>query len=140
MDAAEVIQDVPSYMNFQSLSHSSYRSWHMSFSKWGPGIFFRVEPCTVDHCGGVEPASSRSYMNIALLPPGLSLNIPPFLSIETYFMKEEAKLCYKIGKTRIHVERANEKIENYCMIHCTSSVHTYVNKNMSVMLLMYIIN
>lgn len=43
-----------------------------------------------------------------VLPLGVRLNIPAFLS-----HKEEAKLCFKIAKARIHVERANELIKTF---------------------------
>ena len=46
------------------------------------------------------------------LPQGASLNIPPFLKEKTRLTKQEADLCLKIGKARIHVERANERIKN----------------------------
>jgi len=38
------------------------------------------------------------------LPAGVSLNIPHFLSSKGHFTKEEAELCFKIGRSRIHVE------------------------------------
>jgi DDE superfamily endonuclease len=44
---------------------------------------------------------------------GVSLNIPPFLKNKSHFTKEEAQTCQKIAKSRIHVERANERIKNY---------------------------
>lgn len=44
---------------------------------------------------------------------GISLNILPFLSSKSHFTRDEAKLCYKIGRSRIHVEKANERIRNY---------------------------
>ena len=47
------------------------------------------------------------------LPEGVNLNIPPFLRSKSHFTKEEAELCFKRCRARIHVERANERIKNF---------------------------
>lgn len=48
-----------------------------------------------------------------LLPQGVHLNIPPFLTSKLQYTTSEVQLCRKIAKSRIHVERANERIKNY---------------------------
>ena len=135
MDATEVIQDVPSDMNSQSLSYSSYKSRHtvkaltcvapngalVFTSELYPGS--TSDAAIVDHCGvlkQLQPGdlvlADKGFNIFDKLPAGVSLNIPPFLSNKAHFTKEEAKLCYKIGKARIHVERANERIKNYSIL------------------------
>jgi hypothetical protein len=51
------------------------------------------------------------------LPAGVHLNLPPFLSSKSKFSPQEAKLCYKIARARIHVERANERIKNFDILN-----------------------
>lgn len=136
MDATEVIQDVPSDMNCQSLSYSSYKSRHtvkavtcvapngalVFSSELYPGS--TSDSAIVDHCGVLNQLhagdlilADKGFNIFDKLPSGVSLNIPPFLSNKAHFTKEEAKLCYKIGKARIHVERANERIKNYDILN-----------------------
>ena len=56
-----------------------------------------------------------------LLKQGVSLNIPPFLASKTHFTKEEAQMCMKIVRARMHVERANEQLKNFEMLHHVSA-------------------
>ena len=73
------------------------------------------------------------------LPAGVSLNIPPFLSSKVHFTKDEAELCFKIERSRIHVERANERIKNYDILnhipaqyrHLSHLLSQYVQLNTS---------
>jgi hypothetical protein len=44
------------------------------------------------------------------------MNIPPFLTGKAYFTKEEAEACYKIARSRIHVERANQRIKIFAIL------------------------
>eukprot|EP00105_Crassostrea_gigas_P022642 XP_011442233.2 PREDICTED: uncharacterized protein LOC105338705 [Crassostrea gigas] len=136
MDATEVIQDVPSDMNCQSLSYSSFKSRHtvkavtcvapngalVFSSELYPGS--TSDSAIVDHCGVLNQLhagdlilADKGFNIFDKLPSGVSLNTPPFLSNKAHFTKEEAKLCYKIGKERIHVERANERIKNYDILN-----------------------
>ncbi|XP_061179874.1 uncharacterized protein LOC133188453 [Saccostrea echinata] len=132
MDATEITQDVPSDMNNQSLSYSNYKSRHtvkavtcvapngalVYCSELYPGS--TSDAAIVDHCGVLDMLkpgdmilADKGFNIFDKLPPGVTLNIPPFLSSKCHFTKEEAQLCYKIGRSRIHVERANERIKNY---------------------------
>ncbi|KAJ8935615.1 hypothetical protein NQ314_012718 [Rhamnusium bicolor] len=47
-----------------------------------------------------------------LLPPGVLLNIPPFL-MKAQFSPEEARQTVTIARARIHVERAIRRIKEY---------------------------
>lgn len=136
MDATEIIQDVPSDMNSQSLSYSSYKSRHtvkavtcvapngalVYSSDLYPGS--TSDAAIVEHChvlDQLQPGdlilADKGFNIFDKLPAGVSLNIPPFLSSKGHFTKEEAELCFKIGRSRIHVERANERIKNYDILN-----------------------
>lgn len=118
MDATEVIQDVPSDMNCQSLSYSSYKSRHtvkavtcvapngalVFSSELYPGS--TSDSAIVDHCGVLNQLhagdlilADKGFNIFDKLPSGVSLNIPPFLSNKAHFTKEEAKLCLGILET-----------------------------------------
>lgn len=130
MDATEVTQDIPSNMNKQSLTYSNYKSRHtvqavtcvapngalVFTSDLYPGS--TSDAAIVEHCGildQLQPGdlvlADKGFNIYDKLPTGVSLNIPPFMSSKSHFTREEAKLCYKIGRSRIHVERANERIK-----------------------------
>nr|XP_022311883.1 uncharacterized protein LOC111117094 [Crassostrea virginica] len=132
MDATEITQDIPSNMNSQSLTYSNYKSRHtvkavtcvapngalVFTSDLYPGSTSDatiVQDCKV--LDQLKPGdlilADKGFNIFEKLPSGVSLNIPPFLSNKSHFTKEEAQLCYKIGRSRIHVERANERIKNY---------------------------
>ncbi|XP_061170365.1 uncharacterized protein LOC133179685 [Saccostrea echinata] len=132
MDATEITQDIPSNMNSQSLTYSNYKSRHtvkavtcvapngalVFTSDLYPGS--TSDAAIVEHCkvlDQIQPGdlilADKGFNIFDKLPAGVSLNIPPFLSSKSHFTREEAKLCYKIGRSRIHVERANERIKNY---------------------------
>lgn len=128
MDATEITQDVPSNMNSQSLSYSNYKSRHtvkavtcvapngalVYCSELYPGS--TSDAAIVDHCGildmlkpGDMILADKRFDIFDKLPPGVTLNIPPFLSSKSHFTKEEAQLCYKIWRSQIHVERAKNQ-------------------------------
>jgi len=47
-----------------------------------------------------------------LMPPGVSVNVPPF-HVRSQFTKEEVMLTTRIARARIHVERAIERVKNF---------------------------
>lgn len=145
MDATEVTQDVPSNMNKQSLTYSNYKSRHtvkavtcvapngalVFTSDLYPGS--TSDAAIVEHCGildQLQPGdlvlADKGFNIYDKLPTGVSLNIPPFLSSKSHFTREEAKLCYKIGRSRIHVERANERIKNYEILRHVPSQYRHL--------------
>lgn len=112
MDATEIIQDVPSDMNSQSLSYSSYKSRHTvkavtCVSPNGALVFSSdlypgstSDAAIVDHCGVLQQLKAgdliladKGFNIYDKLSSGVSLNIPPFLSHKAHFTKEEAALC-----------------------------------------------
>ncbi|XP_062573467.1 uncharacterized protein LOC134235352 [Saccostrea cucullata] len=146
MDATEVTQDVPSDLNSQSLSFSNYKSRHtvkavtcvapngalVYCSDLYPGS--TSDAAIVDHCNvlnmlqpGDMILADKGFNVFDKLPAGVTLNIPPFLSNKCHFTKEEAELCYKIGRSRIHVERANERIKNYDIIDHIPSQYRHLS-------------
>lgn len=136
MDATEITQDIPTRLDCQAASYSSYKSRHtlkavtsvapnatiVHSSNLYPGSTSDVaivEHCKVlDHCKpGDLILADKGFTIQRLLPKGVNLNIPPFLANKAKFTKQEAMLCAKIGRARIHVERANERIKNFEILH-----------------------
>lgn len=73
----------------------------------------------VDHCdtlgklqAGDMILADKGFNIFDEISNGVTLNIPPFVNSKQHLTKEEAQLCYKIDRSRIHVERANERIKN----------------------------
>ena len=48
-----------------------------------------------------------------LLPPGVGLNIPPFLGMQGQMSAEDVVKTQSIASLRVHVERAINKIKNF---------------------------
>ena len=132
IDATEISQDIPADLNRQSASYSNYKSRHtvkaitsvapngalVHCSDLYPGS--TSDNAITEHCGFLKEfvpgdliLADKGFTIYDLLPTGVYLNIPPFLSKKTCFSQQEAQMCYKIGRNRIHVERANERIKNY---------------------------
>ena len=132
IDALEIQQDIPQDLNYQAMSYSNYKSRHtvkavtavapngtLTYAtKLYPGSISDV--AIVEHCGIVSQfeagdliLADKGFTIHDQLPSGVHVNVPPFLSAKSKFTEEEAKLCYKIARARIHVERANERIKNY---------------------------
>ncbi|KAJ8963905.1 hypothetical protein NQ314_005298 [Rhamnusium bicolor] len=73
----------------------------------------------VKHCGvltsflaGDLILADKGFLIQDLLPPGVLLNIPPFL-MKAQFSPEEARQTVTIARARIHVERAIRRIKEY---------------------------
>lgn len=128
------------------LSYSNYKSRHTAkavtcvapngalvyCSELYPGS--TSDAAIVDHCGVLDMLkpgdmilADKGFNIFDKLPSGVTLNIPPFLSSKSHFTKEEAQLCYKIGRSRIHVERANERIKNYCILDHIPSQYRHLS-------------
>lgn len=77
------------------------------------------DKCIVSHCGvlaKMQPGdmilADKGFVMQDLLPPGVSLNVPPFLK-NRRFTKKEAQLTTTIARARIHVERAIARLKNH---------------------------
>ena len=130
MDCTEVTQDIPADMNKQCLAHSHYKSRHTMKALTCVAPSGALVYCCdlypgstsdnniVEHSKILEQfeagdliLADKGFTIYDKLPTGVSLNIPPFLVGKKHFTKAEAETCYKIGRSRIHVERANARIK-----------------------------
>lgn len=133
LDATEINQDVPGNdMRLQASTYSGYKNSHtvksvtgvapngalVFISKLYPGSTSDV--AIVEHSKILEQLApgdmilaDKGFTIHKLLPQGVHLNIPPFLTTKSQYTPSEVQLCRKIAKSRIHVERANERIKNY---------------------------
>ena len=136
IDAIEITQDIPTNLNVQAQAYSHYKSRHtvkavtavapngtiIYASSLYPGSVSDV--AIVRHSklldqfeAGDLILADKGFTIHDQLPQGVHLNIPPFLTSKAQFTKKEAQMCYKIARARIHVERANERIKNYDILH-----------------------
>ena len=136
MDATEVTMDIPQKLDKKALTYSSYKSRHtvksvlsvapnaaiVHVSDLYPGS--ASDNAIVQHCGvlsklvpGDMILADKGFTIQKMLPAEVHLNIPPFLSGKSQFTPQEAKLAYKIARARIHVERANERLKNFAILH-----------------------
>lgn len=133
LDATEINQDVPGNdMRLQASTYSGYKNSHtvksvtgvapngalVFISKLYPGSTSDV--AIVEHSKILEQLApgdmilaDKGFTIHKLLPQGVHLIIPPFLTAKSQYTPSEVQLCRKIAKSRIHVERANERIKNY---------------------------
>lgn len=133
LDATEITQDVPGNdMRLQASTYSGYKNSHtvksvtgvapngalVFVSKLYPGSTSDV--AIVEHSRVMEQLvagdlilADKGFTIHKLLPQGVHLNIPPFLISKSQYTPSEVQLCRKIARSRIHVERANERIKNY---------------------------
>ena len=148
IDATEISMDIPSDLNKQSACYSSYKSRHTAKSVTGVapnGAIVYVsnlypgstsDNAIVEHTkllDNLEPGdlilADKGFTLFDKLPLGVSLNIPPFLRGKDHFTKQEAELCFKIAKARIHVERANERIKNFAILnHIPAHLRPHASK------------
>lgn len=61
--------------------------------------------------------ADKGFLLHDLLPQGVTLNLPAFLYGKKQFTKEEAVFSHKIARSRIHVERAIERLRNYRILN-----------------------
>ena len=132
IDATEITMDVPQDLDKQAAAYSNYKSRHTVKAVTGVAPNAALVYCSplypgntsdvaiVEHTGLLEQfkpgdliLADKGFTLHERLPVGVHLNIPPFLSGKSQFTKQEARLCAKIAKARIHVERANERLKNF---------------------------
>ena len=61
--------------------------------------------------------ANRGFNIEDILPPGVSLNMPPRLNESGQLTESERTTIRRIASVRIHVERAIEHIKNYQILH-----------------------
>ncbi|XP_071094786.1 putative nuclease HARBI1 [Haliotis cracherodii] len=136
IDAVEIAQAIPHDLDKQTRVYSNYKSRHtvkavtavapngaLTFAtELYPGSVSDV--AIVNHChlarqfeAGDLILADKGFTIHDLLTQGVHVNIPPFLSGKSQFTPEEAKICYKVARARIHVERANERIKKFDILN-----------------------
>ncbi|KAJ8969942.1 hypothetical protein NQ314_001512 [Rhamnusium bicolor] len=131
IDCTEIYTEVPSQLDKQKYTYSSYKHRNtltglVGVAPNGTITFLSnlyvgntSDKNIVKHCGvltsflaGDLILADKGFLIQDLLPPGVLLNIPPFL-MKAQFSPEEARQTVTIARARIHVERAIRRIKEY---------------------------
>ena len=73
--------------------------------------------------------ADRGFTTDDILPPGVTLNVPPRLNNSGQLTESERTTTRRVASVSIHVKRAMEKINNYQMLHhVPNSMHNRVNQ------------
>lgn len=73
--------------------------------------------------------ADRGFTIDDILPPGVTLNVPPRLNDSGQLTESERTTTRRIASVRIHVERAMERIKNYQILHnVPNSMHNKINQ------------
>ncbi len=83
-------------------------------------VVWNINHLFIFQAGDLILADKRFLLH-GILPQGVLLNLPAFLSSKKQFTKAEAIFSRKIAKSRIHVERAIERLRNYKIIETIST-------------------
>jgi len=153
IDCTELFIEVPSSMRAQSQTWSEYKhhnTWKalIGISPNGAITFVsklwsgRVSDKEITQKCGVlalmEPGDNimadRGFDIHELLPPGVSLNIPPFKGTRDQLTPVEAEETAHIASVRIHVERAIGRVKNYHILDglLPLSLHPIANQIFTV--------
>lgn len=131
LDCTEIYSAIPSSMDSQRLTYSSYKhrnTWKCLVGVAPNGVITFVSKAypgstsdkkIVEHSEIMKQMvpgdlilADKGFLIKDLLPPGVSLNIPPFLSTPQ-FTESQVYETERIAKARIHVERAIQRIKCY---------------------------
>lgn len=136
IDCTEMLIEMPSSCRSQSVTFSSYK--HHNTAKGLLGISPNGYPSFVsslysgrtsdkkitNDCGilnllepGDQIMADRGFDIENDLPPGVTLNIPPFLKGKDQLSIEEETSTRKIASVRVHVERAIARIKTFRILH-----------------------
>lgn len=134
LDCTEVSTIHPKNMKRQRVTYSSYKHRNtlkglvgvapngvVTFaSKLYPGS--TSDKKITEHCGITEKLSAgdlvladKGFLISDVLPEGVSLNVPPFLTT-SQFTREQVIRTRTIARSRIHVERAIRRIKTYSIL------------------------
>ena len=135
LDCTEVTVDIPGKMEMHNVVYSHYKhrttlkglvgvapNGTVTFaSKLYPGS--TSDKAIVKDCGVLDcfvPGdcilADKGFLIADLLPPGVTVNIPPFLTTPQFTLQQIEK-TESIAKARIHVERANERIKCFKILN-----------------------
>lgn len=134
LDCTEVECDIPHSMLHQKLTYSSYKGRNTLKALIGIAPNCTLTYCSnlypgstsdkaiVEHCGIInqfEPGdliiADKGFLISDLLPQGVYLNIPPFLSTPQ-FTPNQVYETRRIAKSRIHVERVINRLKRYQIV------------------------
>lgn len=71
--------------------------------------------------------AKRGLQKHSLSPDGVHINISPFLRGKAQFTYEEAQMCRKIVKARIHIERENKGLKTLLYYLMVSYIQTILS-------------
>lgn len=132
LDCTEIYTAVPrSSMAAQKATYSTYKhrnTWKTLVGVAPNGVITFISPLypgstsdkkITQHSGILEQLTAgdlvladKGFLIRDILPPGVHLNIPPFLSTPQ-FTPEQVKQTQCIARARIHVERAIRRMKSY---------------------------
>lgn len=135
LDCTEMRCQVPRSMAEQKLVWSAYK--HFTSGK----VLLGVAPNgTVTYCSDVYPGSTsdkalvqhcgilnsfkvgdmiladKGFLIGDILPPGVSVNMPPFL-VTPQFSEQDVLKTRNVARARVHIERANQRLKSYRILH-----------------------
>jgi hypothetical protein len=132
IDCTELFIETPSQPRSQSATFSTYKNHNtgkglIGISPRGDLTFVSElyagntsDKQLTNDCGimkllepGDEIMADRGFEIEEDLPPGVLLNIPPFLGDQPQFSEEDEIKTRRIAKHRIHVERAIQRIKSF---------------------------
>lgn len=147
IDCTDIEIAVPGLMSKQNATYSSYRG--MNSFKFIVGVspnavityVSNLYPGSISDKAIVEKSGllkhfvagnlilpDKSFLIQNIVPPNVSVNVPPFL-YNGKFTASEVKATKSIARCRIHVERANARLKDFRILHfIPSCLRCYANK------------
>lgn len=78
---------------------------------------------------GDSVMADRGFLIEDILPPGITMNVPPLLNETGQLTDDEWTRTRRIASVRIHVERAIERIKNYQVLrNVSNNMHNSINQ------------
>lgn len=131
VDCTEMDCQVPKNMTMQKVTYSSYKKRNTVKLFLGIAPNGSIVYCSdaypgstsdkeiTKHCGIIEQLQTgdlvladKGFLISDIMPPGVQVNIPPFL-MAPQFTQSEAQESRNIARARCHVERANSRLKKY---------------------------
>ena len=148
IDATEIFIQMPSNPTAQQLTFSNYKNHNtlkalVAITPSGAVYFISdlfsgniSDKRLVAECGmlkllevGDSIMADRGFLIEDILPPGITLNVPPLLNETGQLTEQERTSTRRIASVRIHVERAIERIKNYQILHnVPNNMHNSINQ------------
>ena len=135
LDCTEIRCQVPDKMTEQKITYSSYKKYNTMKVLIGVAPNGAVVFCSSCYGGSVSDKeivrnsgvlekfdagdlilADKGFLITDLLPTGVSVNIPSFLSGKQQFTPSEVVRTRNIARARIHVERFNIRLKNYSIL------------------------